>query len=110
MRTRLAAALQRAAAAARIARPAPRGFAHDAAPPAARVARSLQDASAAAEPTELDLSGRGAPHEDLVCVNIMCERVGDACICRLSRVLERPSMQGLHTLRLAGNGCGGERG
>ena len=75
-----------------------------AAGPGERVVRSLADSSGAAV-TELDLSGRGGAHEDLVCVNIMCEHVGGVCICRLSRVLERPSMQNLHTLRLAGNGC-----
>lgn len=33
---------------------------------------------------------------DLVCSNIMCEKVGEACICRLSRALERlPSLQWL---------------
>lgn len=26
---------------------------------------------------------------DLLCVNLMCEKVGDPCICRLSAVLER---------------------
>lgn len=26
---------------------------------------------------------------DLLCVNLMCEKVGDPCICRLSEVLER---------------------
>eukprot|EP00959_Pyramimonas_sp_CCMP1952_P146337 3063422-Pyramimonas_sp.AAC.1 len=26
---------------------------------------------------------------DLTCMNLMCEKVGDPCICRLSRVLER---------------------
>lgn len=73
--------------------------------PEERVVHSLADSSGAAV-TELDLSGgRGGAHEDLVCVNIMCEHVGGVCVCRLSRVLERPSLQSLHTLRLAGNGC-----
>lgn len=38
---------------------------------------------------------------DLVCNNLMCEKVGEACICRLSRVLER--LSGLEWLSLAGN-------
>ena len=33
---------------------------------------------------------------DLTCMNLMCEKVGDPCICRLSRVLERtPNVQEL---------------
>ena len=28
---------------------------------------------------------------DLLCVNLLCEKVGDPCICRLSRVLEKLS-------------------
>ena len=70
------------------------------------VARALADTASDDALTELDLSARGKqPHADLRCINIMCEAPGEACICRLSRVLERPSMQSLHTLRLAGNGC-----
>ena len=70
------------------------------------VARALADTASDDALTELDLSARGKqPHADLRCINIMCEAPGEACICRLSRVLERPSMQRLHTLRLAGNGC-----
>ena len=38
---------------------------------------------------------------DLLCVNLMCEKVGDPCICRLSRVLEKlPHLEGLN---LSGN-------
>lgn len=38
---------------------------------------------------------------DLLCVNLMCEKVGDPCICRLSRVLEK--LHHLEGLNLAGN-------
>lgn len=38
---------------------------------------------------------------DLLCVNLMCERVGDPCICRLSRVLEK--LHHLEGLNLSGN-------
>jgi Leucine-rich repeat (LRR) protein len=46
---------------------------------------------------ELDL----ASSSDLVCTNIICEKVGDPCICRLSHALER--LTGLVSLRLSGN-------
>ena len=38
---------------------------------------------------------------DLLCVNLMCEKVGDPCICRLSRVLEK--LHHLESLNLANN-------
>lgn len=38
---------------------------------------------------------------DLLCVNLMCEKVGDPCICRLSRVLEK--LRHLKGLNLSGN-------
>jgi Leucine-rich repeat (LRR) protein len=38
---------------------------------------------------------------DLLCVNLMCEKVGDPCICRLSRVLEK--LHQLTRLNLANN-------
>jgi hypothetical protein len=38
---------------------------------------------------------------DLVCHNLMCEHVGDPCICRLARLLER--CPGLEVLALPGN-------
>lgn len=41
--------------------------------------------------------------EDLRCVNMMCEKVGEACVCRLSRVLEKNGAD-LRSLCLAGNG------
>jgi hypothetical protein len=71
MRTRLLPALLR-----RAAHP-PHAYTTAAAAAGAdgAVAHSLQDTSRG-RPTELDLSGQqGKPHEDLVCVNIMCERV-----------------------------------
>jgi Leucine-rich repeat (LRR) protein len=50
--------------------------------------------------TDLDLSDA-----NLLCVNIMCERLGEACACRLARVLESvaASQSRLQTLSLAGN-------
>jgi hypothetical protein len=106
MRRDLSALLQRARRAQHcLLLPPPLRACSSAAGPSERVVRSLADASGDAI-SELDLSGSGgAPHADLVCVNIMCEHVGGVCICRLSRVLERPSFAGLRTLRLAGNGC-----
>ena len=38
---------------------------------------------------------------DLLCVNLMCEKVGDPCICRLSVVLEK--LHHLEGLNLSGN-------
>ena len=46
----------------------------------------------------LDLRGSA----DLLCVNMMCDKVGEACICRLSRVLEKNGTE-LLSLCLAGN-------
>lgn len=55
---------------------------------ALHVARSLAEASSLAAkggPSSLILKGG----EDLVCRNLMCESVGEPCICRLSLVLSR---------------------
>ena len=110
MRRDIAALLQRARRAQHCSLPPPLRACSSAAEPSERVVHSLADTSGDSV-TELNLSGSGgAPHADLVCVNIMCEHVGGVCICRLSRVLERPSLAGLRTLRLAGNGCARERG
>lgn len=38
---------------------------------------------------------------DLLCINLMCEQVGDPCICRLSVVLEK--LHHLEGLNLSGN-------
>lgn len=46
----------------------------------------------------LELAGS----QDVVCKNIMCEHVGDACPCRLSLVLER--LPNLQRLNIASNG------
>lgn len=58
---------------------------------ASTVARSLRDvARDGPRVRELQLPAS----EDLVCRNLMCEHVGDACACRLALVLERvPQLQ-----------------
>ena len=38
---------------------------------------------------------------DLICTNIICEKVGDPCICRLSHALER--LKDVVSLNLSGN-------
>ena len=50
-----------------------------------QVARSLIEANRSPTMKTLDLRGSA----DLLCVNMMCEKVCEACICRLSRVLEK---------------------
>ena len=50
---------------------------------------------------ELDLRAS----RDLVCNNLLCEKVGEPCICRLSRALER--LPALSRLDLSGNGLVG---
>ena len=42
-----------------------------------------------------------ASSSDLTCTNIICEKVGDPCICRLSHALER--LKNLVSLDLSGN-------
>lgn len=42
--------------------------------------------------TSLDLT----KSPDLLCVNLMCEKVGEPCICRLSSVLERLQLENLN--------------
>ena len=51
------------------------------------------------EAQALDLSRS----EDLLCRNLVCERVGEPCICRLASALERHAAT-LAWLSLAGNG------
>ena len=46
---------------------------------------------------ELDL----AASSDLICTNIICEKVGEPCICRLSYALER--LKNLTSLNLSSN-------
>ena len=64
-----------------------------------RVARSLLEANRSPGMRALELRAS----EDLRCVNMMCEKVGEACVCRLSRVLEKNGAV-LRSLCLAGNG------
>lgn len=69
-----------------------------AAPGPHSTATSLSQAVRQAETVDsLDLQ----QSPDLLCVNLLCEKVGDPCICRLSRVLER--LQHLQRLNLANN-------
>jgi Leucine-rich repeat (LRR) protein len=42
--------------------------------------------------------------EDLICNNLMCEKLGDPCVCKLARFLEQHDWHALEELRLAGNG------
>ncbi|EEH51974.1 uncharacterized protein MICPUCDRAFT_53415 [Micromonas pusilla CCMP1545] len=63
-----------------------------------QVARSLIEANRSPTMKTLDLRGSA----DLLCVNMMCEKVGEACICRLSRVLEKNGTE-LRSLCLADN-------
>uniref|UniRef100_A0A7R9U6R4 Leucine-rich repeat-containing protein 51 n=1 Tax=Pinguiococcus pyrenoidosus TaxID=172671 RepID=A0A7R9U6R4_9STRA len=58
---------------------------------AAKVARSLAAVSRATAVLRLSAS------EDLVCKNIMCAKLGEACVCRLVRVLQRaPDLKELY--------------
>ncbi|KAG7395634.1 hypothetical protein PHYBOEH_003391 [Phytophthora boehmeriae] len=65
-------------------------FSHSSAP---ELATSLRDiARSGALVRELQLSKSG----DLICRQLMCEHVGDACVCRLALALERvPRLQQL---------------
>ena len=63
-----------------------------------QVVRSLLEANRSPAMKALDL--RSSP--DLQCVNMMCEKVGEACVCRLSRVLEKNGQE-LRSLCLADN-------
>jgi hypothetical protein len=47
----------------------------------------------------LDLSGR-APSTDLTCINLMCEKVGEPCVCRLAGALEKLAGRGLVEVRV----------
>lgn len=62
------------------------------------VARSLRDV-ARGGPAVQELRLAASP--DLVCRNLMCEHVGDACACRLALVLERVPQ--LRAMDLSGN-------
>ena len=50
-----------------------------------QVVRSLLEANRSPGMRALDLRASA----DLRCVNMMCEKVGEACVCRVSRVLEK---------------------
>lgn len=53
--------------------------------PKMTIARSLRQVARAQRPHTLILSRS----QDLVCKNIMCENVGEPCVCKLSLALER---------------------
>lgn len=65
------------------------------------IARSLKDAARLGISTTSLLLRRS---EDLVCQNLMCSKLGDACVCRLAVHLLR--LGRLKELDLAGNGLG----
>ena len=50
-----------------------------------QVVRTLLEANRSPSMKALDLRNSS----DLQCVNMMCEKVGEACVCRLGRVLEK---------------------
>ena len=62
-----------------------------------QVVRSLLEANRSPGMRALDLRASA----DLRCVNMMCEKVGETCLCRLSMCLER--MRHLQHLDLRGN-------
>lgn len=64
-----------------------------------RIQESLQFPDSLVKAQALDLSRS----EDLLCRNLVCERVGEPCICRLAVALERHAAT-LAWLSLAGNG------
>ena len=63
-----------------------------------QVVRSLLEANRSPGMRALDLRASA----DLRCVNMMCEKVGEACVCRVSRVLEKHGGE-LRSLCLADN-------
>lgn len=69
-----------------------------------RVARSIADALV--DPKTVKqlalLSAVGRPRQDIRCSNLLCDKIGKPCICRLSSVLGRTTT--LKSLLLAGNG------
>ena len=65
--------------------------------------RSLREAALAASrktPVARFVLSRS---EDLVCKNMMCEKVGSACVCKLSRFMEQTPLEGLQELDLSAN-------
>lgn len=65
------------------------------------IARSLKDAARFGSATTSLLLRRS---EDLVCQNLMCAKLGGACLCRLAVHLSR--LVGLRELDIAGNDLG----
>lgn len=65
------------------------------------IARSLKDAARLGSATTSLLLRRS---EDLVCQNLMCAKLGEACLCRLAVHLSR--LGGLKELDIAGNELG----
>ncbi|CAN0072667.1 unnamed protein product [Hapterophycus canaliculatus] len=65
------------------------------------IARSLKDAARFGSATTSLLLRRS---EDLVCQNLMCAKLGEACLCRLAVHLSR--LGGLRELDIAGNELG----
>ena len=65
------------------------------------VARSLREASKMTHVTELDLSSS----DSFVCKNMMCEFVGESCICRLAlwTYQNQTKLSTLKTLNLSSN-------
>ncbi|CAM9423528.1 unnamed protein product [Choristocarpus tenellus] len=70
---------------------------------AAVVARSLKDASRFGVEGGLQSLVLHAS-DDLVCRNLMCEKVGEACVCRLAVTLSR--LKDLRELDVSGNRLG----
>jgi hypothetical protein len=66
--------------------------------------------------TTLDLAGPAYDDDDLTCVNLMCEKVGQPCVCRLAGALDKLAGRGVVEVRvrediggvlLGGQGGGG---
>ena len=71
---------------------------------ASRVARNIADALV--HPKSVKqlalLPGNDIPRLDMQCRNMLCEKIGKPCICRLATVLQQ--MTSLRSLLLTGNG------
>ncbi|CAN0304928.1 unnamed protein product, partial [Laminaria digitata] len=65
------------------------------------IARSLKDAARLGSATTSLLLRKS---EDLVCQNLMCSKLGEACLCRLAVHLSR--LSGLRELNVAENDLG----
>ena len=72
--------------------------------PSSTTATSLAAALAAprGSVTTLDLAGaEGAA--DVTCVNLMCEKLGDPCVCRLAGALEKLARRGVVEVKVSGD-------